>query len=78
YQRLNGFGPGVLGEVAAIALLLLLLAAAGLALRGLAARGTRIAVDRVGPSLAPFPLGRGRESVEIAAWTLAALLALLP
>lgn len=78
YQRLNGFGPGVLGEVAAIALLLMLLAGAGLALRGLAARGSRIAVDRVGPSLAPFTLGRWRTPVEIAAWTLAGLLALLP
>ncbi len=78
YQRLNGFGPSVLAEVAAIALLLMLIAAAGLALRGLAARGAQVAVDRVGPALQPFALGRLRLPVEVAAWTLAALLALLP
>jgi len=78
YQRLNGFGPSVLAEVAAIALLLMLIAGAGLALRGLAARGAQVAVDRVGPALQPFALGRLRRPAEIAAWMLAGLLALLP
>ncbi len=78
YQRLNGFGPGVLGEVAVLSLVLALLAAAGLALQAWVLRRNRVSVDRGGRALAPFALGRARPAVEAAVWLLMTAIALLP
>lgn len=79
YQRLNGFGPSVLGEVAALALILALLAAAGLALQALALRRAPRGFDRSGGLLgAAFSLGRRRPAVEAAVWTLMTVIAVLP
>ncbi len=62
YQRLQGFGPRVLGEVAALALILALLAAAGLVLRALLVRRGGFAADGAGAPLRPFRLGRGARA----------------
>jgi len=77
YQRLNGFGPSVLGEVAAITLLLVSLAAAGLLLRYVLVRraGT---LDRSGASIIPMKLGRGRMPAAAATWLALAVLSVLP
>ncbi len=78
YQRLNGFGPKVLGEVAALALILAVLAAAGLGLRALlASRGSAV-VDRTAGGAAPFALGRARPWVEAALWGALLVLSVLP
>ncbi|NNU81824.1 iron ABC transporter permease [Halovulum dunhuangense] len=77
YQRLNGFGPSVLGQVAVLALMLVALGGAALLLRAiLAARA--VPVERAGPAMAPIPPGRARLPVEAALWLLLLTLAILP
>ncbi|WP_245986943.1 ABC transporter permease [Azospirillum thermophilum] len=77
YQRLSGFGPRVLGEVAALALILAALAAAGLAIRALVMRKARSVTTRSGPAR-PFALGRARPWAEGALWTFLIPTAVLP
>ena len=78
YQRLNGFGPSVLGEVAALAMILALMAAAGLGLQAIALRRQRMDVDRTSGSASWFPLGGWRPAVEAALWAALLLLAIAP
>jgi iron(III) transport system permease protein len=78
YQRLQGFGPRVLGEVAALALILAALAAAGLLVRALFARRTGRAAENAGPRFEPFRLGSWRPAVEAALWAAVAAVAILP
>lgn len=78
YQRLNGFGPSVLGQVAAIALVLVGLAAIGLALRAYASRFAGAPLDRTGLALAPFALRRWRLPLSLLAWSFTVLIAILP
>ena len=78
YQRLQGFGPRVLGEVAALALILALLAAAGLVLRALLVRRGGFAADGAGAPLRPFRLGRGRVLMELVLWLALVAIAVLP
>jgi iron(III) transport system permease protein len=78
YQRLNGFGPSVLGEVAAIALILILIAVTGLALRALVAARMNARVERASAMLAPFPLGRARPALEAAVWSVLVFVSFLP
>ena len=77
YQRLSGFGPSVLGEVAALALVLAVLAAIGLGLQRWAARRAPVLV-RTGPTGPVLPLGRARPWVEAALWLILAVLAVAP
>ncbi|SEP73730.1 iron(III) transport system permease protein [Faunimonas pinastri] len=78
YQRLSGFGPDALGSVAALALILSVLAAAGLTVRAFAARRTRMVVEATSAILPRFQLGRWRLPVEAATWVLLVLIAILP
>jgi iron(III) transport system permease protein len=78
YQRLNGFGPSVLGEVAILAVILAVFAMAGVALQAWAASRGRVTVERGGRSLEPFALGRWRLAVEIAVAGLLVFIAVLP
>ncbi len=78
YQRLSGFGPGALPEVAALALILAIIAALGIALQTLALRRLAVATDRVGGAHPGFALGRARAAVSAAAWLLMGVIALLP
>ena len=78
YQRLQGFGPRVLGEVAALALILAVLAVAGLLLRAFVVRRGGFAADGAGAPLTPFRLGRGRFLVELILWIALAGIAILP
>ena len=57
YQRLQGFGPRVLGEVAALALILAALAVIGLLLRALVVRRGGFAAEGASAPLQPFRLG---------------------
>jgi len=77
YQRLNGFGPAVIGQVAVLALLLVALAGAALALRALLVRRA-VPVDRGGRPLQPLELGRWRLPVEAGLWALLVVIAVLP
>jgi iron(III) transport system permease protein len=77
YQRLAGFGPSVLGEVAVLALLLAGLAVVGLVLQAIALR--RLAtVERTGRAEPLFRLGRRRPLVEAALWATLLVLTVLP
>ncbi|WP_244545257.1 ABC transporter permease [Devosia enhydra] len=78
YQRLNGFGPSVLGEVAAIAFVLVGLAIAGLAIRTIIQRRSGAAIDRTGPIADPFALGRLRLPVGVLTWVGVLLISVLP
>lgn len=78
YQRLAGFGPSVIGDVAVLSILTGLLAFAGFAVQGWMAtrRDTRIA------GLASRPLAwrlhLWRPVVELAAWAVIALVLVVP
>ncbi|MBU1334319.1 MAG: iron ABC transporter permease [Alphaproteobacteria bacterium] len=77
YQRLTGFGPSALAQVASLSLVLVLLAAAGLLLRWLLLRRTSY-LDRTGQPLDPFALGRFRLPMECVVWLLVLLISVLP
>jgi iron(III) transport system permease protein len=78
YQRLQGFGPRVLGEVAALALILTALAVVGLLLRAFIVRRGGFATEGTSPPLRPFQLGYGRIVLEFLLWIALACIAVLP
>lgn len=78
YQRLSGFGPAVLGEVAVLSLILAVLAAVGLTVQAVAGRRERIVVATDGTALSPYPLGRRRLPVEVLVWAALLLMAVIP
>lgn len=78
YQRLSGFGPGALPEVTAMALILAVLAAAGIALQALALRRLGVATDRTVAAHRGFALGAARPWAEAGVWALMAAVAILP
>lgn len=78
YQRLSGFGPAVLPEVAAIALGLGVIAGLALALQGWL-RGLLVAAGGdPGPAAAGWRLGRWRGPVEALLWAALGLALALP
>ncbi|WP_323040597.1 iron ABC transporter permease [Gemmobacter sp.] len=77
YQRLNGFGPSVAGQVAVLALILVLMAVAALVLRAVLLRWLSVPLGR-GAGLVPFDLGRGRPLMETAVWLVLGMIAVLP
>lgn len=77
YQRLNGFGPQVIGRVAAMALVLVLLAAAALALRQVVLRLTSVPVG-AGRPFAGFAPGRWGWALLALAWLALIWLSILP
>lgn len=77
FQRLAGFGPGVLNEVAALALILAALAATGLVVQTLAQRRYRVELAG-GRPVGAFPLGRARLPVEAGVWGVVVFVSVLP
>ena len=77
YQRLNGFGPSVAGQVAVLALILVVMAVAALVLRAVLLRWLSVPLGR-GAGLVPFDLGRGRAVMETAVWLVLGMIAVLP
>lgn len=78
YQRLNGFGPSVIGQVATLALLLVAMAAGALLLRWFVLRRLAVPIERGGAPFAGFELGRWRAGVEAALWLTIGAIAILP
>jgi len=76
YQHLQGFGPRVLGEVAALALGLAALAVVGLLLRSVVVR--KFMSEAGSAPLEPFPLGRGRAWIEAPLWIMLVVIAVMP
>lgn len=77
YQRLNGFGPSVAGQVAVLALILVVLAVAALALRALVLARLSVPLGR-GRPMEPFDAGRWRIAIEGAVWAVILMVAVLP
>ncbi|WP_279478988.1 iron ABC transporter permease [Aureimonas sp. SK2] len=76
YQRLNGFGPSVLPQVAVIALVLVALALGALSLRALVLRALAVPVDRTGTRASRlFAAGLPASA---AVWCAVLVLAVLP
>lgn len=78
YQRLSGFGPRVLPEVAAIAIALAALAVIGLLFQLRRARRDDARTTTLSAAVSSWPLGRWRLPVEAALWGLLAVIVLMP
>ena len=78
YQRLAGLGPAVLAEVAALALLLGVMAAAGMAAQGWAGRRRDARVVPQEPTGPVWRLGAWRGPAELLCWLGLTGLVLLP
>ncbi|MGB3391480.1 MAG: iron ABC transporter permease [Pseudaminobacter sp.] len=78
YQRLQGFGPRVLGQTAALSLILALLAIAGLALRAWLASRSAAKVDLGTQRFSGFTLERWRGPASILLWIALAFISILP
>ncbi len=78
YRRLSSFGPTVLSDMAALALIVALIAGVGVLAGALLMRGRSVTVD-LDQRLQPFiVLGRWRIALEALLWTLLALKVGLP
>lgn len=78
YQRLAGLGPGVLSEVAILSLLIGLIAMAGILLQDMMLRRRDFRITTTSSAARPFELGRWRLPVEIALWSAAIIILVLP
>jgi iron(III) transport system permease protein len=78
YQRLAGFGTSVLGEVAALSLLLALIALGGLALNGWLVRRRDVRVMAWTAAAPQWSLGRWRRPIEGSCWTMLFVVLALP
>ena len=78
YQRLAGFGNGVLSEVAALSLLLAAFALGSLAINGWLARRRDVRVTTWMTAAPQWSLGRWRRPVEVACWSAFAVALILP
>lgn len=77
YQRLNGFGPSVAGQVAVLALILVAMAVAALAIRAVILKRLSVPIH-AGAGLQPFDAGRARPVLEALVWLVLAVIAVLP
>ncbi|SOC00470.1 iron(III) transport system permease protein [Rhodobacter sp. JA431] len=77
YQRLNGFGPAVIGKVAAIAAVLVALALAALVLRHILQKRWSVPMAS-GVGFAGFAPGRAGWPLSIALWAGLGMLCLAP
>lgn len=78
YQRLAGLGPGVLSEVAILSLLIGVIAMAGILLQDMMLRRRDFRITTTSSAARPFELGRWRLPVEIALWSAAIIILVLP
>ncbi|HEY3584589.1 MAG TPA: ABC transporter permease subunit, partial [Casimicrobiaceae bacterium] len=78
YQRLAGFGTGVLSEVAALSLLLALIALFGLLLNGWLARRRDVRVTALVTAAPSWSLGRWRGTAETICWLAIFFVLVLP
>ena len=78
YQRLAGFGTGVLSEVAALSLLLALIALFGLLLNGWLARRRDVRVTALVTAAPSWSLGRWRGTAETVCWLAIFFVLVLP
>ncbi len=78
YQRLSGFGPSALPEVAALALILAVIALVCVGLQALALRRLAVAMNRDAGVHRGFARGRAATGLGALAWALMIVVAVLP
>jgi iron(III) transport system permease protein len=78
YQKLAGFGPRVLAEVADLSLMLAAIAGLGLLVQGWINRRGAVRMPTSGRPPHPFFLGTARPVVEIAVWLGVAVTVMMP
>jgi iron(III) transport system permease protein len=78
YQKLAGFGPRVLAEVADLSLMLAAIAGLGLLIQGWMNRRGTVRMLAAGRPPHPFFLGAARPAVEIAVWLGIAVTVMMP
>jgi len=78
YQKLDGFGPRVLAEVADLSLMLAAIAGLGLLVQGWMNRRGNVRMAAAGRPPHPFFLGAARPAVEIAVWLGTAITVMMP
>lgn len=78
YQKLAGFGPRVLAEVADLSLMLAAIAGLGLLVQGWVNRRGAARVLAAGRQPHPFFLGTARPAVELAVWLGIAVTVVMP
>ncbi|WP_062017739.1 iron ABC transporter permease [Aureimonas sp. AU4] len=78
YQRLAGFGPAVIAEVAVLSVVVAVLAACGFLVQRVALRGRDYRLAGAPSQALAYPLGRWRLPIEIGAWSLVLLFVVAP
>ena len=78
YQRLAGLGPGALSEVAVLSIVIGVIALAGIVVQDVLMRRRDFRTTSSTASARAFELGRWRLPTEIALWTLAAFVLIVP
>jgi iron(III) transport system permease protein len=78
YQRLSGLGPSVLSEVAVLSMLIGIIAMVGILLQDIMLRRRDFRITTTSIAARPFALGRWRLPVEMALWTIALIVLVLP
>ena len=78
YQRLAGFGPGALSEVAVLSMLIGFIAVIGIVAQDALLSGRDFRISTASMVASPFELRRWRLPVEVALWTLSFLVLALP
>ncbi len=78
YQRLAGFGTGVLAQVAALSLVIGALALVGVIAHIWLVRRRDTRLVGLAPPAVPWRLGRARSPVEFACWTMILALVVVP
>ncbi|MGH8849544.1 MAG: ABC transporter permease [Casimicrobiaceae bacterium] len=78
YQRLAGFGPSVLSEVAVLSMLIGFIAVLGIFLQDLMLRRRDFRITTTSNAMRPFELKRWRPLVEAGLWALSIVVLMLP
>ncbi|WP_374651492.1 ABC transporter permease [Dongia sp.] len=78
YQRLSGFGPSALGEVAVLSIILVVIVGVGLSVQLVADRRRQVVVAGDGTAITPFSLGRWRSILEIAIVGILLVISVMP
>lgn len=78
YQRLAGLGPGALSEVAVLSLIIGTIALAGIVVQDMLLRRRDFRTTSASAAARAFELGRWRLPMEIALWSLAGFVLIVP
>lgn len=78
YQRLSGLGPGVLGEVAILSVLVGAIAMAGIVIQDVVLRGRDFRITTTSVAARPFELRGWRIPLQILLWTVTLTILVLP